>query len=249
MYSMHQLFLIIHIVSATLALAIFWGPMLAKKGSPWHVRSGHWYHQLMLLICSAGILMCLLVLADPLTVKAAELKPGQDPQRFAAVVRQMSGFLLLLSLLALMNLRQGMLALQSGVTRQGLRHWSHQLLVVLTFTYALWTLWQSWMHPFVLGQIFAAVAVFSSTGCLRYIYRAEVNRRDILKEHIGNMLASGIAIYTAFFAFGGRKVLQLGPDMQLLSWILPSVLGIAATLWYNNRYAKAPKGFKTAATR
>ncbi len=249
MQTLHQYLLILHIISGVLALCVFWGPMLAKKGSPWHVRSGRWYSQLMYLICGAGILMCALVLTAPLVVKAADLSPGQDPVKFAAEVRQMSGFLLLLCLLALMNLRQGLLALQAGPARLSLRHWTHQGLVALTFLCALWTLWHAVPRQFVLGQIFGGIALFSSVGCFRYIHRASVERSDLLKEHIGNMLASAIAVFTAFFAFGGRKVLDLGPELQLLSWVLPSVLGIAATLWYNRRYAKGRAGLKTAAVR
>jgi len=247
MQQLHQFLLILHIVCGSLALAVFWGPMLAKKGSRWHVRSGGWYSQLMYLICGAGVLMCLMVLAAPLQVKADDLKPGQDVQAFVRFVRMMSGFLLLLCLLALLNLRQGLLALQAGPARLALRHWSHQVLVLLTFGCALWTLWQGFQLNFVLGQIFGGIALFSSIGCLRYIHRAEVSRTDVLKEHIGNMLASAIAVFTAFFAFGGRKVLNFDADLQLLSWLLPSVLGIAATLWYNNHYLKS--GPKTAAVR
>ena len=249
MQTLHQYLLILHIVSGVLALCVFWGPMLAKKGSPWHVRSGRWYSQLMYLICGAGILMCALVLAAPLQVKAADLAPGQDPVKFAAVVRQMSGFLLLLCLLALMNLRQGLIALQAGPARLALRHWTHQGLVILTFLCAIWVLWQAIPRQFVLGQIFGAIALFSSLGCLRYIHRASVDQREPLKEHIGNMLGSAIAIFTAFFAFGGRQVLNFGPELQLVSWVLPSVLGIVATLWYNHRYIKGRTGLKTTAVR
>ncbi len=249
MQMLHQFLLVLHVVCGALALCVFWGPMLAKKGSPWHVRSGHWYSTLMYLICGAGILMCALVLSAPLVVKAADLPVGQDPQVFAERVRLMSGFLLLLCLLALMNLRQGLLALQAGAARVALKHWSHQALVLITFGYAIWTLWQAVPRQFVLGQIFGAIALFSSIGCLRYIHRASVEKSTILKEHIGNMLASGIAIFTAFFAFGGRKVLDFSPELQLVSWVLPSVLGIAATFWYNKRYVKARVGLKTAAAR
>ena len=249
MQMLHQFLLVLHVVCGALALSVFWGPMLAKKGSPWHVRSGHWYSTLMYLICGAGILMCGLVLSAPLVVKAADLRVGQDPQLFAERVRLMSGFLLLLCLLALMNLRQGLLALQSGAARKALRHWSHQVLLVLTLGCAVWILWQALPRQFVLGQIFATVALMSSIGCLYYSHRAKVDRSTVLKEHIGNMLASGIAIYTAFFAFGGRKVLDLSPELQLASWLMPSVLGIAATVWYNKRYAKARVDLKTAAAR
>ena len=70
MQMLHQFLLVLHVVCGSLALCVFWGPMLAKKGSPWHVRSGHWYNTLMYLICGAGILMCALVLSAPLVVKA-----------------------------------------------------------------------------------------------------------------------------------------------------------------------------------
>jgi uncharacterized membrane protein len=246
----HKTLLFSHIIAGSLALLLVWLALLAKKGSPLHVRAGQFYSYLMHIVGISGVLMCTLVLAAPLYFKAADLAVGQDPQLFAQRVRLFAGFLLLLSLLSLMNLRQGLLALRAGPARQALRHGSHQLLVLLTLLVACYVGWQGIRHQHLLSQIFAAVALLSGVGCLRYSWRGVVDRTLVLREHIGNMLASMIAVYTAFFAFGGRAVLALDPAWQLISWLAPTVVGISMTLFYNRKYAsgKVAAG-KTAAAR
>ncbi len=44
------------------------------------------------------------------------------------------------------------------------------------------------------------------------------------------MIVSGIAAYTAFFAFGARNYMAslLSDDWQILPWVLPTILGVIA---------------------
>ena len=60
------------------------------------------------------------------------------------------------------------------------------------------------------------------------------------KRHYTGMISSGIAAYTAFFAFGGRAYLAelLTGSWQLVPWIAPTVIGITATRFLDRYYKK-----------
>jgi len=230
-----------HVVAGSLALACFWLPMLAKKGSPLHRRSGRYYAILLYGVSLSGLLSCLLVIADPWYFKGQMLKAGADPQRFAEQVRAFWAFLGLLSLLSWVSIRQAMLVLRAGVERRILKHPLHILAIALLLPCGAYVLWLGIGRSQPLFIVFSLIAMSAAVGTLRYIFRAEVSKLMVLREHIGNMLGSAIAIYTAFAAFGGRNLLGLSATGQLISWLLPSVVGIGFILWYNRQYQDKPK--------
>ena len=66
---------------------------------------------------------------------------------------------------------------------------------------------------------------------------------DWLREHYAGMIVSGIAAYTAFFAFGGRRFLDglLTDYWQVLPWVLPTVMGIVAIRIMDRKNVKKMK--------
>lgn len=233
---LHKVFLVIHILAGMLGMALFFAPMLAKKGSPLHKKSGRWFSINMHVLALSGMVMALLVLADPLGMKGHEKPASQSTEEYVAQISMFWDFLLLLCLLALFNVRQGNAVLQAGLERRGLKTPLHLSLFVTTQAWAGWTLWQSLQQHFVLGQVFAIVTLVTGLGAARYLFKAQVTAAERMQQHIGNMLGCGIAIYTAFFALGGRRLLDLSATAQLASWILPSVIGVVAITWYNRQW-------------
>lgn len=233
---LHQIFLVIHIIAGALGMLLFWAPMMAKKGSPLHRKSGRWFSLNMHALAMSGIAMALLVLADPLGMKGHERALSMPVADFLLQIQLFWGFLLLLSLLALFNVRHGNAVLNAGVQRRGLVTVSHTSLWLVTQIWAVWILWQSFQHHFVLGQVFSVVALVTGFGAARYACKATVTAAERMQQHIGNMLGCGIAIYTAFFALGGRRLFELSAYGQLATWILPSVFGVIAIVWYNRQW-------------
>lgn len=225
-----------HIVAGSLALLIFWAPMLATKGSAWHRQSGAWYARLLYIVSLSGIACCVLVLAAPQYFKAERFAAGADIAAQTAQIRLFWSFLALLSVLSWVSIRQAVLVLKAGPTRLLLRSVSHLSAIGLLLLLACYVLWLGIIHNQLLLQIFSAVALLSGIGALRYIFRAEVSRLQIIREHIGAMLGSAIAIFTAFTAFGGRSLFTLSANGQLISWLLPSLIGVGLILWYHRRY-------------
>jgi hypothetical protein len=51
-------------------------------------------------------------------------------------------------------------------------------------------------------------------------------------EHLGSMIGTGIAGYTAFLVFGGSRLFPSVARSQLYTifWVLPSVIGVLAII-------------------
>lgn len=67
--SVYQSISLTHIILGSLALLLFWGPLLSKKGGPVHRKTGRYYSLCMHLVGASGILMTALVSAMPMAVK------------------------------------------------------------------------------------------------------------------------------------------------------------------------------------
>jgi hypothetical protein len=236
MLDVHQFLLIAHIIAGSVALFLFWAPMLAKKGSPLHRKSGRYYAYLLYGVSLSGMLMSAMVLIAPLYFKAKYLTPGADPAVVASNVRLMASFLGLLSLLSWVSIRQAMLVLQLPKNAMVLKTPLHLLAVVLLLVAGLYVFWLGLAKQQTLLIVFSVVAVLNAAGTLRFIFKTAPGRMEILRQHISNMLGSAIAIYTAFSAFGGRGLLDLSATGQLISWLAPSVVGVAFMMWYNRNY-------------
>lgn len=63
-----------------------------------------------------------------------------------------------------------------------------------------------------------------------------------LIEHVDGMVTTGIAAYTAFFAFGGRTLLAslLQNEWQVIPWVLPTVIGVIIIRRMKARYRAQP---------
>jgi hypothetical protein len=65
-------------------------------------------------------------------------------------------------------------------------------------------------------------------GNLRYLLRGPQSRMHWWYEHLGSMIGTGIAGYTAFLVFGGSRLFPSIARSQLYTifWVLPSVIGV-----------------------
>ncbi|GJM35186.1 MAG: hypothetical protein DHS20C18_41870 [Saprospiraceae bacterium] len=77
----------------------------------------------------------------------------------------------------------------------------------------------------------------------RDIFRTKAKAMDKetkLKMHIQGTIISGIAAYTAFFAFGGSRlmvgVLELHAQWMMIPWIAPTLLGLLYTGYMKRKY-------------
>ncbi len=241
MLTLHSLLLKLHIVLGVIALLLFWLPMLSRKGSTLHRRSGRYYAHLMKAVALSGLVMTSMVWFDPVGIKGADLMvDGQIPQRKLEFFMLINLFLFLLSLLTWVTIRHATGSLFCKQNREPLKHWSYQAPVWLLVVVALYAAWQGFVFNMPLVMVFAGISLVTSFSILTYLHTKTVTANRWLIEHASAMIGSGIAAYTAFFAFGGRALFAelLTGHWIMLPWLIPSLIGVPATIWFKRRLSR-----------
>lgn len=228
----------LHILAGSLALILFWMPAILKKGSANHSRFGRYYVYAMYLVAATGSTMATLGLMDPLALMDA---PSNDSTILAQQLlarRSTWFFLLFLSLLTITTLRHGVLVLRHKQQRQHLTAPIHlMLMITLTLTGPLLAIW-GYSQNQTLLMIFGGLGTVVGAGFLHYSMKANLTKMEWWIEHLGAMIGSGIACYTAFFAFGGSRLFAEYGNLQLLSWILPGIIGTAFIRMLSKQYRR-----------
>lgn len=232
---LHHIALYIHIILGAFALVLFWIPVFARKGSSLHKRAGRGYVNAMWIIALTGLFMSALVWWDPLAIRL----PNQyvTPEKALRVItsqRIFAEFLFMLSLLVLVSVKHASLVLRAKADRSLLKRWTHLGWIVALMLTGVTVTYSGIVGNHILLLIFGPVSILSSGQILHYIYKPCLPHRAWIIEHFTSIIGSGIGVYTAFFAFGGRAWLQhlVTGDWQLLLWVLPGVIGILATTFY-----------------
>ncbi|AUJ69237.1 MULTISPECIES: hypothetical protein [unclassified Pseudoalteromonas] len=238
MLIVHQFALYLHIIIGAIALIVFWVPVVTVKGSPQHRLWGKIFTWCMWLVSVSGIVMCLIVIYDPLAIRYPSQHIDQAlGQQLVLKQRQLSEFLLMLSVLVLANIRHSSLVLAAKQHRERLRSGSHLLLIGLLAATGGRVLYTALTFGSTLYLIFSLIVFSTVATMLFYIFKPTLKPREWVLEHMSTILGAGIAVYTAFFAVGGRHWLaQLMPGAwQLVPWLLPAVVGTLGILFYKKQ--------------
>lgn len=240
---LHTTLLYLHIALGAVVLLLYWLPVIARKGSKLHINAGKVFYYLMLIVSSSGIVLSLLGLYDPVGIyTAGKHMTTEQIQRMLIWRIPVSQFLLLLSLLTWVTVRHAIGVLRAKSDRRMLRRWFYQGPVLLLFPTALYVAYQGITVGMPLLVIFAVVSFITASTISFYVYKAEIQPRAWIIEHFSAMVGSGIAVYTAFFAAGGRRMLAeiLPGQWQLVSWLAAPVIGVTTMIvltgYYKRRY-------------
>jgi len=106
----------------------------------------------------------------------------------------------------------------------------------------------------ILLIVFAAYLKFEGPGMLMLFFGllslpaglevkkslVKVGEAKPIVEHIRGTLISGIAAYTAFFAFGGRQFLGhiFTDQLMMIPWIAPTIVGVTIIQIMKRKYNK-----------
>ena len=238
---LHQAAFFIHICAGCVALIAFWIPFVTRKGNKKHRNYGQFFVNIMYLVACSGFVMSLLVLADPVAVRFPEGNGGFDSaDNFVFQNRVSASFLFMLSILVIVFLRQSILVLKVKSQRDKLKTTSHIVLLIFLALLGLTLGLIGLTQDIILFDIFAFLSIVTSLRCLHYIYKAKIKEREWIVAHLGNITGAGIATYTAFFSFGGRRLFDeiLMAELQILPWILPGVVGGFAISYMDRKYSK-----------
>ena len=228
----YGLLLGLHLPAAFLALATFWGAVLARKGGRLHRRFGRLFVGSMVVTAATAALMCLMLMADPLAVR-----PPADPAdafRRAQEGRELGSGLLEVSLATLSLLHFGKRALGRRTEGRAPR----DLVAAGSAVAVGMALWLLGFHPDLPylegnGVFVAMVGGLELRGLLRRV------RRDTqwLAEHLFGMVgAGGIAHGAATVNLAGFFTDDLG---LAFAWSGPVVLLFAVGgILVARRYAR-----------
>ena len=238
-HALHDLLLKLHIGIGLVAIVAFWLPILTRKGSRWHVRSGRLYTWSMYAVSASAFVMCLMVLVDPIGVVAPER--NLDPEvayRNAYRLRGFAAFLLMLSLLVFASARHGLLALRTTASPRILARPTHRALLATLGVVSVIVGYLGVTEGEVLLMVFAVLGTLGSFTMLRDSLRTQWTRRNAIMAHFDGLIGTGVGAYTAVFAFGGSRLMSevLPGQWIVVAWVLPAIIGTIAISRLKKRY-------------
>jgi len=224
---LHKTLLWIHIPFGTLSLILFWIPVGVKKGSPIHRKVGWYYYICMWIV---------LVTAASMSITNIFL------EKYITAL-----FLGYLSIVTAYPLWYSYEILHQK------RVWTDRYFFIRKVFVAV--LFASGIGMLLLGgikfQFMGIGTIMGFFGLLAlpagkdlFMTKAKAtNEESKLKMHIQGTIISGIAAYTAFFAFGGSRliieVFHLDHQWVAIPWIAPTILGLIYSRYMKKKYKVA----------
>lgn len=220
--------LAIHIAAGSLSLILFWIPAFAKKQKGLHTLVGKWY-----------VIMMWIVVVTAAMLSVNNLFIGRT---------HVALFLGFLSMLTMNPLWYAISVMKSkkAFTKTYIRMFIifNSLIVVFGAFLTYYGLFVVETGSGVLMIVFGVLGILN----IRQLREARVmkaTKPDWLKIHYSGMIISGIAAYTAFFAFGGRQFFSnlLTNEWQIIPWIAPTLIGVTVIriLHYGRKIKQQPK--------
>jgi uncharacterized membrane protein len=235
----HQFTFYLHIFAGSIALVAFWLPFFTRKGDKNHRRFGQIFANTMYFVTASGVIMSTLVLVDPIGVRYPDqVLSAERAANLAYQNRVFAGFLFMLSILVICNVRQALLVLKARANRDLLKTPSHIGIISFLGLTGFIVGWIGLTKQVLLLEIFAAFCILTSAQALHYIFKPSIKAREWIIVHLGNISGAGIATYTAFFAFGGSRLFSdfLTGNLQVIPWVLPGIIGGFGIAYMNRKY-------------
>ena len=224
METLFSILLTAHIIVGTLSLIVFWIPVFVKKGGDIHNKIGKIYVIIMwMVVLSAFGLSILNVFRGRLI---------------------MAGFLGFLALITAQPLWYGIVILKHknsiSVKVRKIKLILNYSIFITGFGLVIWSFLLKIQGQSILLLIFGILGVVSTFGSI--FKKKEVNQ-SWLAEHIGGMVGTGIAAYTAFFAFGASTLMGgvFSGYLVAIPWMLPTLIGTILIKRMKRKYGLSKK--------
>lgn len=213
-----------HVIAGFISLVLFWLPIIVKKGSKLHIKIGWAYvYAMWVIVVTSGILSIVNIIQGGYFV---------------------SLFLGYLSVITALPLWYGIAVLKhkgGNAPRRfyAKRRYLHILIVILGTGNVAFAIFTQFANGAMLLFIFGLLGM-TDISKARTSYESYLSQIDPIRDHIVGMLTTGIAAYTAFFAFGGRTWLGaiFSGQLMIIPWVIPSVIGVVGIRWYTAKWTK-----------
>ena len=226
MKEISSILLTIHVIAGFTSLALFWLPAFMKKGGINHVKIGKIYMWLMwIVVITAGILSI---------------------ENFYQGAYEAAAFLGFLTLITANPLWKGIAILnqKKGLSQSFQRGQLIFEIIIFIAGVAIlsYGLYLGGQGATVLMIIFGILGI-SNAGTIIKLIKNPPQKADWFIEHGSDMIVSGIAAYTAFFAFGGRTIMGhiFTGYWMVVPWVAPTIIGVIAIKYMKRYYAEKRK--------
>lgn len=231
MASLFQSLRWVHIVAGSIALILFWIPAIAPKGGRLHIRAGWFYVVCMSVVVLTAFTMSGLAFTIPLTIRRIARPPS--PAELADFLRNQRIFATFLAYLAGVTLASGWQGIWAVESKREPRKMRTPFSVALNAAIIL-----GGLLVLVLGIRYGSgpliglspIGPLIGANNLRYLLRGPQTRMHWWYAHLGSMIGTAIAGYTAFLVFGGARLFPSMARSQfyIIFWVLPTLIGIPA---------------------
>lgn len=231
----------LHVVTGTVGLVAFWGPIVTRKGAANHRKWGKAACYGFLGAGSLAIAMALLSLFGP----EHRIPSVTDRALFAGLFGWM---MLYLGMLTIGFVDYGLAVIRHARDRTALRSVRYQGVIAAVVAAALWCGWYGIKVGHPLMVLVAFIGIVAMTIQQVYIWRRRnPPRGSHVGEHFRALIGMGISAYTAFMSVG---LIRLLPEhvFNPAVWIGPSVVGVSLIIFFTV-WSKRPATGKTSGVR
>jgi len=220
-----------HIAAGSIALILFWIPAIAPKGGRTHIRAGWFYVTCMSVVVVTAFVMSGLAFTIPLAIR--QITRPLSPAELSDFLRSQRIFAVFLAYLAGVTLASGWQGIWAIETRRQPKTMRTPFSLALNVAVILGGFTVLFLGiKYRSGPLIGLSPIGPLIGAanLRYLLRGPQSRMHWWYEHLGSMIGTGIAGYTAFIVFGGSRLLPSVARSQLYTifWVLPTLIGIPA---------------------
>lgn len=215
--------LLLHVSAGFTSIGLFFVPAFARKGGKLHNRVGLWYTYGMWTVVVSATLLCVFNYFRGYTSSAL--------------------FLGFLALLTARPLYYGVAVLRNklGPSKRMLRIDLALRVALGTFSVFMIGYGLNWWGAggHTLNLVFGGLGMLVWPSLINDV-RGITSEYSWMEEHIGQMVVTAIAAFTAFLAFGGLRLYGgfVSEDYQVVLWVLPTVFGVTFSWYYKRKLRK-----------
>jgi uncharacterized membrane protein len=214
---------VLHIIGGFLALAIFWIPMVTRKGGKVHNRLGWIYVWAMSVVAVSAFYM---------GVYRVFLDQNASQERVS-----FSWFLIFISILSGASAWYGIRVLRFKKRKERHRHPADLFASILLICSGIGIGFYGILIGSPLITYFPLLGLFLGGIQLNYWLRKPAKRQHWYFEHFGGMIACCISTVTAFTVFGAPRLLNI-KSTNLFLWLVPTMVLVPVLIGFTIYYTK-----------
>lgn len=234
--ALFEAIVVLHVITGTVGLVAFWGPIVTRKGAANHRKWGKAASFGFLGAGALAIAMALISLYGP----EDRIPSVTDRELFAGLFGWM---MLYLGTLTIGFVDYGLAVVRHARDRTALRSLRYQGVIAAVVISGAWCGWYGIRVEHPLMVLVAFIGIVAMAIQQVYIWRAsDPPCNTYIGEHFRALIGMGISAYTAFMSVG---LIRMVPEhvFNPAIWAGPSVIGVSLILYFTlkAKRAAAPK--------